>query len=206
LKRVLALAALFGACSLDTGVFAGKSCDTLLDCPPPYTCVEARPGTCLNPGPGGRCRSCELVPAITLGSSLGPVSYYCSGTDAGDDVHGVVERVCQSVCHGADMEYPNVPKTFRLDHYLKSSPGCGGTCLGAFDERRDMKSQVDIGAMPPPDDGTGAIQQATPNDKLIISQWVGAGGPLAPMGVTVDDQCNPSGSSPPPDAGSADAG
>jgi len=57
------------------------------------------------------------------------------------------------------------------------------------------------------DEGRPPLEMALPKptaaDKLVIAQWVAAGAPLAPPGVTVDDGCN-SGS--PSDAGTPDAG
>jgi len=177
------------SCTLDTGVFAGKTCDTDVDCPEPYTCAQVRP----------EARTCELVRGVdVLDTSGNNPAYYCSGDSSVRDVHAVVADTCASNCHGSDMGYPGVPHTFRLDIY-DTIPGF----LGAKSEASQMKSDVDNGIMPPM--GSGIMGLGT-DDKAILTRWVNAGTPFHPAGVNVDNQCGRGGDGGVPDGGSGDAG
>lgn len=192
IRRALACCALLGACSLDTGIFAGKSCESVLDCPAPYTCADVRPGG----------RTCELLRPIDISSAPGVATFYCAGPSGGPDVHTVVENFCLVNCHGVDKGYgQGVPMNFRLDIYAPQ-PGCGGMCLGALSQAALMKVDVDTGSMPPPLET--ALPQPTAADKLVIAQWVASSMPLAPDGVMVGNDCSTAGK--PPDAGTPDAG
>jgi hypothetical protein len=172
LKR-LALLALV-SCSIDTGTFAGKTCDTDVDCPAPYTCAQAR----------SAARTCELLRGPDVLNTNGDTSvYYCSGPGGGRDIHSVVVDSCVSNCHGANMGYVGVPNNFRLDIY-DTIVGF----LGAKSEASLMKADVDNGVMPPPNvDGQ---HYPSSDDKALIAAWATGGALFHPDGVVVQLDCS----------------
>ena len=105
------LALCLGACALDIGSFSGKTCDSIVDCPVPYTCVPVRPGL---------GRTCELLspPIPSIASDDAGVVFYCPPAGVKD----ILDTYCAS-CHSAPPT-GNAPSNFRLDRYgVTTVPG-----------------------------------------------------------------------------------
>jgi hypothetical protein len=149
--RVLGMG--FAACTLDTGTFAGKTCDTNVDCPQPYVCAMVRP----------EGRTCELLRGVdTYDPSNDVPTDYCH------DVKPILDRTCVSNCHGADMSYVGVPTTFRLDVYATD----GGLVFGAGAMAPNINNRMQQGTMPPA--GLG-LPVPTPAEKTIVLRWANTG-------------------------------
>src|SRR5512140_3249320 len=77
-------------CVVSVSDFAGKSCETVADCPDPYVCVAARPGA------GRTCEVMALPDVLDAGSTpQGPVPTWCA------DVQPLLANYCLQSCHGA---------------------------------------------------------------------------------------------------------
>ena len=140
---------------LEGGSLAGKSCETVNDCPPELVCVLARPG---------EGRTCEALSGpqygdTSGGGNAGP-AYWCDGVDQ------VMTKYC-AACHGenrAASGYDN----FRLDMY-EDAEGRQGAASMVADIKRRM---LDQRTMPPPPD------MPTAEELSLVQAWIKAGAPL----------------------------
>lgn len=147
-------------CTIEAPDFSGKSCESLDDCPRPYTCVAARPGA---------GRTCEVLngPGIT-DPNAGPVPTWCQ------DIRPILEANCVSTCHGAittgsDRSY------FRLDMY-EADGGVAGAKLMA---PRIHARTVVFRTMPPPGN-----PEPTEAERALIDRWAAGGAPACAETVT----------------------
>lgn len=179
MKRFTYLVLVMAGCSLGTGTFAGKTCDTNVDCPAPYACAQVRPGE----------RTCELVRGVeTFDPSADNPATYC-------DVKPILAKSCVSNCHGTDMQYPGSPPGFRLDVYSTGTvlPGAGAKAADIY-----RRSQDDT--MPP----GGVVPRTTLAERGLLLRWVNSGAPDCVADAGSSDGGNTDGGS--ADAGKADAG
>lgn len=184
-KSLAGLSLVLGSCTLGTGIFAGKTCKSNVDCPDPYVCAQVRT----------EGRTCELVRGVeTFDPSSDNPAYYCNGPDGGGGVKNVLDKHCVSNCHGTDMSYPGTPRNFRLDVYST------GTALpGAFAKAAALNKRAQDDTMPPP--GLMGYSRCSTEDKNLLLRWINAG---APECAGTDDGGSGDGGS--GDGGSGDGG
>ncbi|XXF80896.1 hypothetical protein P2318_14380 [Myxococcaceae bacterium GXIMD 01537] len=159
-------AAVGAACVISVEDFAGKTCESVDDCPVPYTCVAARPG---------QGRTCEVLAGPFVSDAgepdTGPVPTYCQ------DIQPILAANCVSSCHGAD--HSDGTAGFRLDYY--EPPGGVGE-PGARAKADRIKARAsDFRTMPPV--GNPA---PTPAERALLSRWARGGAPLCDDGGTPD--------------------
>jgi hypothetical protein len=151
------------SCTVSVSDFAGKSCEIAEDCPDPYVCVAARPGT---------GRTCEVLGlpdvADAGGPAPGPVPTWCA------DVQPILSTYCTSNCHGATHD-----RSGRTDFQLDMYDSDGGL-KGA----REMAPRIDVRAakfkdMPPVTEPAPTAEQ-----RAIIGQWAEGGAPFCNDGGT----------------------
>lgn len=146
------------ACFIDAGSFAGKECQTNVDCPPPWVCAQVgrRPS---QPG----FRSCELLrgPDAAPPSSGGPADY-CH------DAKPLLDKTCVANCHGADTSGSS-QTAFRLDAYAFD----GGFPQGAGDKALRIKLRVADDSMPP----VGFTPRLTTAERDLLVHWADLGAP-----------------------------
>jgi hypothetical protein len=179
---VPAAALALAACTLSTGTFAGKTCDTNVDCPQPYVCAMVRP----------EGRTCELLRGPDTYDPLGDVP-----TDYCHDVKPILDRTCLANCHGSDMSYVGAPKTFRLDVY-----GMTGALAGAGAVASDINERMQQDTMPP--QGLG-LARPTLAEKAIVLRWSNTGAAEC-IGADAGSSDGGSGDAGSGDGGSRDAG
>lgn len=150
----------FLACTLGAGSFAGKTCDTQADCPPPYVCAQVRPGG----------SSCELLHGLDDSAGDGGSGGGGGGftLDWCHDASPIILTNCVSNCHTPPFAYPGSPNTFRLDFYRVD----GG--MGAYDMRDRIGVRVMLGDMPPI---PIASPRPTPAERNTLLGWVNGGAP-----------------------------
>ena len=161
-KSLAGLSLALGSCTLGTGVFAGKTCKSNVDCPDPYVCAQVRT----------EGRTCELVRGVeTFDPSSDNPAYYCNGTDGGGGVKAVLDKHCVSNCHGTDRSYPGTSGlAFRLDVYST------GTALpGAFAKAANINKRVQDDTMPPV--GLMGYTRCSTEEKNLLLRWINAGAP-----------------------------
>jgi hypothetical protein len=161
LQRLLGLCAVVvTGCTIEAPDFSGKSCESLTDCPRPYTCVAARPGM---------GRTCEVLNGPgTNGPNTGPVPTWCQ------DIRPILEAHCVSACHGADTSVSG-REDFRLDMY-EADGGIAGAQLMA---PRIHARTVVFRTMPPENS-----PQPTEEQRALIDRWAAGGAPFCETAVT----------------------
>jgi len=171
-----------GSCNLGTGVFAGKSCKTNVECPDPYVCAMVRP----------EGRTCELLRGVeTFDPSSDNPAYYCG------EVKAILDKHCVSNCHGQQRDYPGtMALNFRLDVYQT-----GTVIPGAFEKAMNINNRIQADTMPPMVMG---YTRATAVEKTVILRWVNSGAPECDGGsMPMGDAGSTDGGT---DGGSGDAG
>lgn len=150
-------AAAAAGCTLESPDFTGKSCESPADCPPPYTCVAARPGA---------GRTCEVLntPGTSGSTDGGPVPTWCQ------DIQPILAANCVSSCHGADTSGSG-RTDFRLDMY-EADGGIAGAWLMA---PRIYARAVTFRTMPPPGRG---LPEPTEAERSLIDRWASGGAPF----------------------------
>ncbi|MFY0566661.1 hypothetical protein ACN28E_22870 [Archangium lansingense] len=142
-------------CFLEAPDFSGKSCESVADCPQPYTCVAARPGA---------GRTCEVLNAPGVSDpNTGPVPTWCQ------DIQPILAANCVSSCHGADSSGSNGRSDFRLDMY-EMDGGVAGAKLMA---PRIHARTVVFRTMPPPGN-----PEPTEEQRVLIDRWAAGGAPF----------------------------
>lgn len=140
-------------CTIEVPDFSGKSCESLNDCPRPYTCVAARPGA---------GHTCEVLngPGIT-DPNAGPVPTWCQ------DIRPILEAHCVSACHGATTTGSGRPD-FRLDMYEADGEVAGAKLMAP----RIHARTVTFRTMPPP-----GHPEPTEAERALIDRWAAGGAP-----------------------------
>ncbi len=144
-------------CLLDGGSLAGKSCETVNDCPPELVCVFARPG---------QGRTCEALSGPEHGDTsekteTGP-AYWC-----GDDG---IAQILTTYCAGCHGETVQSGGAFRLDRY-EDADGLEG----AFAKLERIKAR----ALDQPRTMPLAGSPAPTSEELSkLHAWIRNGGPL----------------------------
>ncbi|KFA88484.1 hypothetical protein [Archangium violaceum] len=142
-------------CTIEAPDFSGKSCESVSDCPRPYTCVAARPGA---------GRTCEVLNGPgTSDPNTGPVPTWCQ------DIQPILAANCVSVCHGTTTTGSG-RADFRLDVY-EADGGIAGAQLMA---PRIHARTVVFRTMPPP----AASPQPTEEQRDLIDRWASGGAPF----------------------------
>lgn len=157
--RALTLLGVLGAtclagCAVDIGSFSGKTCDTITDCPVPYTCVPVR---------AGMGRTCELLapPNPTVASEDAGVVYYCEPGGVKD----ILDAYCAS-CH-SNPPTGNAPNNLRLDLY-----GTYGGLAGAGQMAPRVKARAsETRDMPP----LGAPSTPDELQRRRLRDWANSG-------------------------------
>jgi hypothetical protein len=147
-------------CTIEAPDFTGKSCESMADCPRPYTCVAARPGA---------GRTCEVLNGPgTTDPNAGPVPTWCQ------DIQPILLANCVSSCHGADTSGSG-RADFRLDVYEAD----GGTAGAKLMAPRIHARTVVFRTMPPP----AHPQQPTEEQRALIDRWAAGGAPFCAAAV-----------------------
>ena len=141
-------------CFIGAGSFAGKNCDSNIDCPDPYVCASVRAGG----------RSCELLHGIDLTSNGSGGGGGTTVPDYCHDVKKILDRSCISNCHGMDTTGSGLP-------YRYDVSSLGGTPPGAFEVSDTIKTRVSDDSMPP----FGSMPRPTPAERAIVLRWVNTG-------------------------------
>jgi hypothetical protein len=161
-------------CSVDGGNYAGKTCNSISDCPFGYTCLLARPGG---------AATCEVLPAnLQMPQPTGPVvsnDFYCT------DVEPLLQQYCIT-CHVLPIppEPPLIPTWFTLDQYgddvdAGQQPD-GGYILGAYTMAALSAQYVTDGLMPlSPSSIPVPLTQA---QQQIFANWAAGGAPYCDGG------------------------
>jgi hypothetical protein len=153
-------------CVVSVSDFAGKTCEVADDCPEPYVCVAARPGS---------VRTCEVLglPEVADGGGGGggPVPTYCA------DIQPILMANCVASCHGADNSGSG-RTDFRLDYYEPDAGQPRGAKVMAL---RIKQRAFDFQDMPPPGN-----PEPTSAERTLLSLWAVGGAPLCDGGTPAD--------------------
>ena len=144
-------------CVVSVSDFAGKSCESVADCPDPYVCVAARAGA------GRTCEVMALPDVVDAGGPpTGPVPTWCA------DVQPLLSQYCLQSCHGAVRTVSGHPE-FRLDMY-ETDAGIKGAM--------EMAPRIDVRAAKFKDMPPVGQPAPTAGERAIIGQWAEGGAPF----------------------------
>lgn len=139
------------ACTVSGTNFAGRVCESAVDCPEPLACVQSSVGP---------WRECDRAggPDASSGDVDGGRVYYCSAAKQ------VLDTYCIS-CHSVPPT-AGAPDTFRLDVYTTD-----GGLPAAFEKARQVRVRTyDLRDMPP----SGVL---SPNlrQRSTLASWANSG-------------------------------
>jgi hypothetical protein len=178
MRTVFGLGVLWVAsgCSLQGGNYAGKTCNSVTDCPFGYTCLLARPGG---------AATCEVLsPNLQILPPTGPVvssDSYCT------DVEPLLQQYCIT-CHVVPIppEPPLIPVWFTLEAYgddVDAGPQPdGGYILGAYTMAALSAQYVTNGLMPL--SPSSVPVPLTAAQQKIFADWAAGGAPYCDGGST----------------------